>query len=82
VKRADTDAVVIDVADDFGGKTKAHAGVPADPKLPAPVSRVVIDAPIAELFQDMLWHAFKAGAECGSPTRIAFEAWYESEVLR
>ena len=56
---------------------------PATPEpLPPPPSTSVVDErSIAELFQDMLWAAYQAGATSASSGET-FETWYEREVLR
>jgi hypothetical protein len=73
-------AIVVETDDDFGGDTKAHYGVPSEPKRPAmptsppPVASARLPAAptpppslsVAEAFQGMLWAAFAAGAAAGA----------------
>ena len=52
-----------------------------DPLPPPPSTSVVDERSIAELFQDMLWAAYQAGATSASSGET-FETWYQREVLQ
>jgi hypothetical protein len=53
-----------------------------DPQdLSAPQLLKLPQLPIAEMFQETLWRAFRAGALQAEPTYEAFALWYEREVL-
>jgi hypothetical protein len=51
------------------------------PAAAAPQLLQLPQLPIPEMFQAMLWRAFRAGALLGEPTYEAFARWYEREVL-
>jgi hypothetical protein len=51
------------------------------PSAAAPQLLQLPQLPIPEMFQAMLWRAFRAGALLGEPTYEAFARWYEREVL-
>lgn len=94
----DDDLAIVVETDDFGGDTKAHYGVPSEPKRPAmptsppPVRLPAASTPpplsIAEAFQGMLWAAFAAGAAAGADIKqmtgdaIVFDHEVDDVVLR
>jgi hypothetical protein len=57
------------------GESKAAAPATAPQLLQLP------QLPIAEMFQETLWRAFRAGALSADPSYEAFARWYEREVL-
>lgn len=54
-----------------------HTIAPAE----APQLLQLPQMPIAAMFQETLWRAFRAGALSADPTYEAFASWYAREVL-